>query len=48
MTPTQKEITMKKLLAKQKDAALMERTAPMKREIVERNIACLLSLHDTQ
>ena len=30
-------------LAIQKDAALMERTTPVKREIVERNIACLLS-----
>ena len=29
--PTQKEITMKKLLAIIKDAALMERTTPMKR-----------------
>jgi hypothetical protein len=32
--PTQKEITMKKLLAIIKDAALMERTTPMKREMV--------------
>ena len=47
MTPTQKEITMKKLLAIIKDAALMERTTPMKREI-EALCSALLSLHDTQ
>ena len=42
--PTQKEISMKKLLAIIKDAALMERTTPMKREI-EALCSALLSLH---
>ena len=42
--PTQKEITMKKLLAIIKDAALMERTTPMKREVVKETLlVCYLA-----